>query len=91
MRPTDSASRARVTTTSATKSGLNQTAAALLLLVGQLLELVPGPIEADPMRDHTVDPNPVTVGPVGHAGGEADQSGFGGTVRAPSRDRPPAS
>jgi hypothetical protein len=28
------------------------TAAVLLLLVGQLLELVPGPIEADPVRDH---------------------------------------
>jgi len=40
--------------------GLNQTAAVLLLLVGQLLELVPGPIEADPMRDHAVDPDPVT-------------------------------
>jgi hypothetical protein len=60
--------------------GLNQTAAVLLLLIGQLLELVPGPIEADPMRDHAVDPDPVTVGPVGHARGEADQSGFGGTV-----------
>jgi hypothetical protein len=30
--------------------------------------------------DHAVDPDPVTVRPVGHAGGEADQSGFGGTV-----------
>ena len=37
-------------------------------------------IAADPVRGHTVDPDPVTVGPVGHAGGEADQSGFGGTV-----------
>jgi len=40
--------------------GLNQTAAVLLL----------GPIEADPVRDHAVDPDPVTVGPVGDAGGE---------------------
>jgi hypothetical protein len=60
--------------------GLNQTAAVSFLPVGQLLELVPGPIEGDPVRDHAVDPDPVTVGPVGHAGGEADQSGFGGTV-----------
>jgi hypothetical protein len=52
----------------------------LLLLVGQLLELVPGPIEADPVRDHAVDPDPVTIGPVGNAGGEADQSGFSSTV-----------
>jgi hypothetical protein len=60
--------------------GLDQTAAVLLLLVGQLLELVPGPIEADPVRDHAVDPDPVTIGPVGNAGGEADQSGFSSTV-----------
>jgi hypothetical protein len=28
-------------------------------------------------HDQAIDPDPVTVGPVGHTGGEADQSGFG--------------